>query len=448
MEKSRSRWLKMKKSLILISLLLTCAIFSNISMSVEAAGEINPNLQVTIETNPTVVTPGTYGYIELTLKSVGSGTVESIDISAKSQDYWNVKPQEDWNVDIGDLGAGDSITALFTFKVSSTASPGLYIVIFDIDTITNGDIEQNAIVRVEDSTVLDFVSVYPDSLNIGEETTLVFNITNNGGSTAGNILFTWEDPNDLILPVGSDNRIPISSIPASNYTEIPVNVVASPAISPGVYPLTITMEFYDGTGTKQAITSEVGIQVSGTTDFEIILQESMGGGTTFAVANTGANVASSVIVSIPSQLNYMISGASSVSLGNLDAGDYTLATFQISSVDWENNTQRPDKSSMERPSNFSRPEGIRNQTSSKSGSDDLIVEVSYTDLFGVRQIFEKEVDFSSFSSSSVASRSGGKSDLRPDESSGLDSGTMYIIIGVVGIIVIVAILKIGKRKKK
>ena len=437
----------MKKSLILISLLLTCAIFSNISTSVEAAGEINPNLQVTIETNPTVVAPGTYGYIELTLKSVGSGTVESIDISAKSQDYWNVKPQGDWNVDIGNLGTGDSITALFTFKVSSTASPGLYIVTFDIDTISNGNIEQNAIVRVEDSTVLDFVSVYPDSLNIGEETTLVFNITNNGECTVGTILLTWEDPSDLILPVGSDNRITISSIPAGNYTEIPVNVVASPAISPGVYPLTITIEFYERTGAKQTITSEVGIQVSGTTDFEIILQESMGVGTTFAVANSGANVASSVIVSIPSQLNYMVSGASSVSLGNLDAGDYTLATFQISSADWENNTQRPDKSFMERPSdfNFSRPEGFRG---SESGINDLIVEVSYTDLFGVRQTVEKEVDFSSFSSSNLAFRSGGKSGLRPDESSGLDSGTMYIIIGVVGIIVIVSILKIGKRKKK
>ena len=57
--------------------------------------------------------------------------------------------------------------------------------------------------------------------------------------------------------------------------------------------------------------------------FEILLQQSTTSGTTFAIANTGANVASSVIVSIPSQTNYMTSGASSVSLGNLDAGDYT-----------------------------------------------------------------------------------------------------------------------------
>jgi len=173
----------------------------------------------------------------------------------------------------------------------------------------------------------------------------------------------------------------------------------------------------------------------------------MGFGTTFAVANSGSNVASSVIVSIASQFNYMVSGASSVSFGNLDAGDYTLATFQISSVGRENNSQRPDKSSMERSSDidFGRPDGFRG---SEPGNSDLIIAVSYTDLFGVRQTVEKEVDFSTFSSSDVASRSDGKSGLRPAESSGIDSGTMYIIIGVVGIIVIVAVLKIGKRKKK
>ena len=436
----------MKKSIFLICLLSLNMLFSSVIL-VQGAGETTYDLQVTFTTNPTVVAPGTNGYLEVILESVGTGTISNIDIDASSWDSSVLQPKGNWNVYVGDLDGGDSTSLLYEFYVPSTAIPGLYQVVFDIDYSPGVDIRQTAMVKVEDSTVLDLVSVTPSSINVGETTTLVFNITNNGGSTAGNILFTWEDPSDLILPVGSDNRITISSIPASNYTEIPVDVVASPSISPGVYPLIITMEFYDRTGTKQTITSEVGIQVSGTTDFEIILQESMGGGTTFAIANTGANVASSVIVSIPSQLNYMTSGASSVSLGNLDAGDYTLATFQISSVDPENNTQRPDKSSMERPSdfNFSRPEDFRN---SESGSNDLIVEVSYTDLFGVRQTVEKEVDFSSFSSSNLASHSGGKSGLRPDESSGLDSGTMYIIIGVVGIIVIVAILKIGKRKKK
>jgi hypothetical protein len=432
----------MKKTIGIISIILLIGL--NICFIPNALATVE--LQVSFTTNPIVVSPGGNGYIELILKNTGSETVKYIDIETEILDSSVIKYQGNWDVHIGSLGWGESTNSIYEFSIPTTANPGLYQVIFE--TVSSAwDTKVTAFIRVEDSSVLDLVSVSPSSINIGEVRTLTFNISNNGGSSTGNILFTWEDPNDLILPVGSDNRITVSSIPAGNYTEIPVNVVASPAISPGVYPLTITMEFYDRTGTKQTITSEVGIQVNGTTDFEIILQESMGVGTTFAVANSGANVASSVIVSIPSQLNYMVSGASSVSLGNLDAGDYTLATFQISSADWENNTQRPDKSFMERPSdfNFSRPEGFRG---SESGINDLIVEVSYTDLFGVRQTVEKEVDFSSFSSSNLAFRSGGKSGLRPDESSGLDSGTMYIIIGVVGIIVIVSILKIGKRKKK
>jgi hypothetical protein len=434
----------MKKSIFIVGLLSLITLFSCVGL-VQGAGEVTYDLQVTFASNPIVVAPGTNGYLEVKFENIGSGTVDIYDIDARSLDSSIVQPNGNWNVEIGDLNGGDSTSVLYEFYVPSTATTGLYQVVFDIKTIA-GSTQQTAMIKVEDSTVLDLVSITPSTIIIGETTTLVFNITNNGGSSVENILFTWDDPSNLILPIGTDNRITISSIPSSNYTEIPVDVVASPAISPGVYPLTITMEFYDRTGTKQTITSEVGMQVGGTTDFEIVLQESMGGGTTFAVANTGANVASSVIVSIPRQGNFMTSGASSVSIGNLDAGDYTLATFHISSVDRENNNQRPDKSSMELPSDldFNRPEGFKD---SDSRGNDLVVEVSYTDLFGVRQTVEKEVEFSSLSSSSISSRLGDKSGLRPGESSGLDNGTMYIIIGVVGIIAIVAILKIGKRKK-
>jgi hypothetical protein len=430
----------MKKTMILVFLFITIISFPQIVLAF-------PDLEVTFETNITEATPGTQGYITLNLRSIGSSNIEGIQVEAISVDYWEIISLGDWEISLGDLSSSHSTSAVFNYEVSSSASPGLYEIKFIIKTTNAGYITQYATIKVEDFEVLDITSVDPSSVKIGKETTLVFNITNNGGSTAGNILFIWEDPNDLILPVGTDNRITISSIPAGNYTEIPVDVVASPAISPGVYPLTITMEYYDRTGTKKTITSEVGLQIGGAIDFEIVLQESIGGGTTFAVANTGSNVASSVIVSIPRQGTFMTNGASSVSLGNLDAGDYTLATFQISSVNRENTTQRPDKSSMEMPSDleFSRLDGFRD---SEPRSNDLIVEVSYTDLFGARQTVEKEIEFSLSSSSSIASRSGDKSDLRPDESSGLDSGTMYIIIGVVGICAIVAILKIGKRKKK
>jgi hypothetical protein len=409
-----------------------------------ASGDSYPGIEITYEDEMIIATPGNEGQATLNLISVGSGTVEGIKITATSTN-WAIKSDGDWDRRIGDLYSGHSTSILFNFQVSSSAIPGLYEIKFEVTTTNAGTITRYVIVKIEEPNVLDIESVTPSLIDIGETTTLVFNITNNGASDIGNILFTWDDASNLILPIGSDNRITVFSIPANNHTEIPIQVIASPAISPGVYPLIIAIEFYEPTGTKKTITSEVGVQVGGASDFEIVLQESIGGGTTFAIANIGANVASSVIVSIPSQLNYMVSGTSSVSLGNLDAGDYTLATFLINSNDRENDTQISDKSSMVKPSNSSRPEDFRD---SGSRSNDLIVKVSYTDLFGVRQTVEKEVDFFSYSTSSVASRSIDKSSLRPDDSSGVDGGIMYIIIGVVGIIVIVAVLKIGKRMKK
>lgn len=439
----------MKNKKVLILLILMGLSVSSIQFG---QADTTNQLTVTFAENPKIVSPGTNGYIELNLKSGGTGGVSDVSISATSWDYSVVIPQGNWNVYVGNLDGGSSTSVLYEFKITDSATPGLYQVVFDIEYYPGHDIKQTAIVKVEDSTVLDIVSVKPSSIDIGQETTIVFNVSNNGGKTAS-ILFTWDDPNNLILPVGSDNRIIIPSINAGNFSEIPVNVVATPSATPGVYPIDITLEYYDQTGSKQTISSTVGLQIGGTTDFEIVPQQSTNTGTTFAVANTGANVASSVIVSIPLQAGYSISGASSVSLGNLDAGDYTLATFQLTSIE-SNTTQRPtfNFNTGDMPSDFdpSMMQQPRNRSFGDIGNNELIIEISYTDLFGVRQTVEKEATVtassSSLTTSDITSRFGNMGGFPGQTSQGSDNGTMYITIGVVGILIIAGLLVLGKRK--
>ncbi len=450
--------MKLNKVLILL-ILIGLSIPNILFVNADTTNE----LTVTFTENPKIVSPGTNGYIELNLKSGGTGGVSDVTISATSWDYSTVIPQGNWNVYVGNLNGGDSTSVLYEFKISDSATPGLYQVVFKIEYYPGHYIKQTVIIKVEDSTILDIVSVEPSSIDIGQETKIVFNISNSGGKTAGNILFTWDDPNNLILPVGSDNRITISSINAGDFREVPIDVVATPSATPGVYPINIAIEYYDQTGTKQTISSTVGMQIGGTTDFEIILQQSTTSSTTFAITNTGANVASSVIVSIPSQVNYIASGTSSVSLGNLDAGDYTLASFQISSssVDFNsslnsNNTQRPSFNGFpgDMPSdfNFSNRDNFMNRSSGGfAGNGNLIIEISYTDLFGIRQTVEKEVEMAATSISSSTTTSDfatrfGNSGFSDQSSDTSDSGTTYVIIGVVGIISIVTVLQLAKRK--
>jgi len=338
--------------------------------------------------------------------------------------------------------------------MSFPATSGLYQIVFEISSPA-GDHRQAAMIRVEDSNVLDIISATPSLIDIGRETTIVFNVTNTGGINITNLIFSWDDPNDVIIPIGSDSRQIVTLIPYYGYTEIPINVMATPLATPGVYPLEITMEYNDHTGTKQTITSEVGFQVGGTTDFEILVTQSSTSSATFSIVNTGANTASSVIVSIPEQASYVAVGDSSVSLGNLDAGDDTLATFQITSTQSaQNMSNMPPMSDGTPLGNFSNPRDFRRDFGNFSSGPDngkLKIDISYTDLFGVRQTVQKEISISSTASTIIGDTGTGFTGGRgmrfnQEETEESDNATNYIIIGVVGIIAIVVVLQIAKRK--
>ncbi|MCX6671492.1 MAG: hypothetical protein NTX92_06190 [Euryarchaeota archaeon] len=449
----------MKKINYMITGVLSCLLLFNTigSYNASAAG-----LQVTFTTNPQIVAPGTNGYIQVNLRSTGA-VISSIDITATSWDPTVVIPQGNWEVDVGSLDSGESYSVIYEFKISSTAPPGLYQVLFKV--YGAGSIRQTAIIQVQDATVIDITSVDPTEISIGQATTILFNITNNGGVSLQNLLFTWEDPNSLILPVGADNRITIPSIGAKNYTVVPVDVIASSGISPGVYPLTILIQYYDQTGERQAINSTVGLQISGKTTFDIVLQTSTSSATTFAVVNTGANTASSVVVSIPQQPGYSTSGTSSTSVGNLDAGDYTLASFSLSST-----TSNSTRNGTRQFTSFNRTgmngslsggnfTGGRNMFMNQSffgvGNNQLLVQIAYTDMFGIRQTIQKKVNLSSSSTSGFSSRTGTQGSFgnsnggfsSQSQSTGSTNSMMYIIIGVVGIIVIIAVIQLGRKKK-
>ena len=431
-------------------------IFIIISLCFPYLVTADSNIEVTIETNPTIVSPGNQGYISLILKNIGTDEIQEIDVTLESKD-WRINPENEWDIDVGGISIGNSMTLMFFFKVHSSAPAGLYEIEFEVRTLNAGYVSRSAIVTVEDSSLLDIINVEPDVLNIGEVTEMTFTIANKGQDIFNNILMYWEDTDNYILPSGSDNRLTISTIEPQNTTEISFKVIVNPALVPGVYPIFITLEYYDKTSTKQTISSEVGLQIGGGTNFDIILQESTAGITTFAIANTGSNTASSVIVSIPIQPNFSLNGASSVSLGNLDAGDYTLATFQISSVT-HNNTQ----DSMTKPSdfdpaqfNFSNRPNFNNQNFTNVGGNNLLIDVSYTDLYGNRQTIQKEVSITSMASSAMGGttypfgRTGGQMPGNmPGSGTGFfDNGTTYIIIGIVGIIILIAIIKFDKIRK-
>lgn len=386
-----------------------------------------PIVQATLSTYPSIILPGNEGYVQLVLKNSGTGVASQIKISQVSYDK-TIIPSGIWTGDLSPLAIGDSATYLFKFKVSDNALSGLYTITFYIDyrDSTTKTIKQNVIVNVQSASPLELVSINPSSFKSGERVKMKFIIANKGSNSVNNVIFTWSSSGNLILPIGSGNRILIPSIDANSNYEVETEVSVSPSASPGIYPLNILIQYTDKTGANQTISSVAGIEITGETDFDVSIEEITTNSLTLAIANTGAYTAYSVIVKIPQQQSLRLTGSSTSILGNLNAGDYTLATFQISFVNF---TGIPSP----------RENVTRNFTSEERN---LLVEISYTDALGIRRNVQKEI---SLTSREIITSSVARSLTQRNQQGILSSGIVYIIIGVIGIICIVAFLKLRKR---
>jgi hypothetical protein len=250
----------------------------------------------------------------------------------------------------------------------TSAEPGSYVdLLFKVENSGTEDAE---------NVVFEIVSEYPFSLDYAVESTKELGIIKGVQTGDSAVFFTYK------LRVDKD------AIDGDNEIEIKYSYDGKVA---GYKTFTVTIS-------------------EPKTDFELITQDS----NTLAVANVGSNNAYSVIIKIPEQENFQTTGSSANIIGNLDAGDYTLASFQINKISRDN--------------------------------DPLIVQVSYTDTLGIRRTIQKEILYSFGTITGQATSR--QSDYANKETSVIGTGLMYVVIGIVGISIIVLVIKFGKRKKK
>ncbi|MFA5953352.1 MAG: CARDB domain-containing protein [Candidatus Pacearchaeota archaeon] len=96
------------------------------------------------------------------------------------------------------------------------------------------------------------------------------------------------------------------------------------------------------------------------TDFDLVVQDSTTSEISLAIANIGKNTANSMIVRIPNQEYYRVTGTNGQMVGNLESGDYTIVSFSLTSI-------------------------------GKNSENPLIVQIDYTDSIGERRSSQKEV---------------------------------------------------------
>ncbi|HIH49334.1 TPA: hypothetical protein HA296_07075 [Candidatus Woesearchaeota archaeon] len=172
--------------------------------------------------------------------------------------------------------------------------------------------------------------------------------------------------------------------------DLDFNVIASANADPDLYKLDLSLTYDDPiTGTDKTIQTKAGVYVGGATDFDVAYSGTANGEYTFSLSNVGSVSASSVTVKIPEQSGWRVSGSNSVIIGNLNKGDYTIASFTLQQSSGGLFSQVGSQNVN--PQEARQRGNITDSSQKTSRETPIKMEIIYTDSRGNRNTVTKEV---------------------------------------------------------
>ncbi|MFH1064789.1 MAG: COG1361 S-layer family protein [Candidatus Woesearchaeota archaeon] len=294
--------------------------------------------------------------------------------------------------------------------------------------------------------------IYIDKVKLvpGQQTPMEFTINNVGNAPLRDMSFSWSNADDIVLPVGSSDTKYVKYLGVGEKVTISYDVIADTNALPGLYKLELSLTYEDSvTGQLTAITNNAGVYVGGETDFDISFSETSAGETSFSISNIGSNPASSVSVIIPKQDGWSTTGSNSVIIGNLNKGDYTVASFMLQ----QGGTARSAGAnipSREGFANMSDEERAQlRYTATAISSNELKIDIAYTDTMGNREVVEKSVPMQTSMQNATGSAmgtrfAGGRPGAAVPATTGTSTLTKVIYTGV-GIILLIIIYRLWRR---
>ena len=413
------------KAIMFIAILLFSLSFANAIVSDSEIISVN-----LVNQDPDPAIAGDIVEIRIGLENLGGDTVSNFRFELLPKYPFELVSGEDAITKVGAISAyqrgEDTQVVKYRLRVNRDAIAGEY----DLDFTYY---EEGSPLRPKDSIGIDIrnkesaeiIHIDKSVLVPGAEEGLKFTINNVGNAPLRDITFYWENEDKIILPVGSDNTKYIKYLEIGESVELQYNVIADSNADPGLYSLDLHLNYDDPLSNEDKEVSTIaGVYVGGETDFEVSFSESTSGETSFNIANIGSNPAYSVSVIVPKQAGWKTTGSNSEIIGNLDKGDYTVATFTIQSA-----VKSEELTEPKRPT-----------------SEKLQLEVAYTDTRGQRNTVEKEVVLSS-SMLSTTMATGLKGSKMIQEESFFTKYKWYMLV-VALIAGMYYYFKIFKQKKK
>ncbi|MBW2973736.1 COG1361 S-layer family protein [Candidatus Woesearchaeota archaeon] len=437
------------KSKVLLSLLLIIAV-SIFSSAVFAADVLTVSL---VNQDPDPAISGSIVEVRIGVENTEGISSENAVLELDEQYPFSMVPGESPIKNIGTLGSyqtGDNYKVIkFRIQVDRNAPAGTYDLTFwqyQEGQKEAGGVKKTISIDIKSKEGAEVIYIDKTDLVPGKQTDMQFVITNLGSAPLRDLSFSWENEDSIILPVGSDNTKYIKYIDVEESAELDYQVIADSNAEPGLYKLDLALKYEDPlTGEDEEINTIAGVYVGGETDFDVAFSESSAGETSFSIANIGSNPAFSVSVIVPQQENWRVSGSNSVIIGNLNKGDYTVASFSLQ----QGGRMMPsvDFSEMSRE----EMQEMREQRASQS-AETVLIQVDYTDTMGNRKTLEKMVPLnpsamtSSVSSDGETTTNGFRGPMRMQQE-GFFSKYKWYIIGIAVLIVGFFLYRKYKRKK-
>lgn len=395
-------------------------------------GNINSaSVQVNLTNqNPDSARPGEAVELTFSVQNVGKNDLKDITVTVEPEYPFSKLSGESLEKTVSYLNArqDDDDAGVLKFKLltDSNASEGTYEITVTT-TSKSGSGSSSSTMTTTNTIYLDvrgkeyaqIVTIDKSNIDLAKEEPLEFLITNTGDSPLKNMVLSWEDPEGVILPVYSDNTKYIKYLAAGESINVVYSVMADVNADPGLYTLNLNLTYEDYESNEKTIQTTAGLFVGGETDFDVAFSESDAGEISLSVANVGNNMAYSVKVSVPKQDNYKVSGSSSTIVGNLEKGDYTIASFDVASTQSASGAE----GSTGAPGTAKASSG-GNLTAASVEGNPLKVQIEYTDAKGERITVDKDVEIEMTSSSAAAGGS-------EADSSSLSSYLPYLVIVIV-----------------
>ncbi len=410
--------------LIVMSVLMITLSFSSVSGATNDLVDIQVSL---VNQDPSPVVAGDIVELRVGVENIGYSSASNVIIEIDDEYPFTVISDSTQKIGVVQAANNDGSNlqiVKFRVRVDSDISAGSYdIVLKEYSENSPSTVTEHTIsVDVKTKESVEIVSIDKSFLTPGQKETVTFKLKNVGSSDLKDIIFSWEDEDDVILAIGADNSVYIKEIAVGESIDVPFDMIASSGAEADLYKLTLKVNYEDSLSSSAVTsTTTAGMYVGGNTDFDLVFSEVSGGEYAFTVSNIGANDAESVTIKVPSQDSWKLGSSNSEIIGNLNKGDYTTISFDLTSI----------------------------------GGSSAVFNIDYTNTMGQRVTVEKQVEISSdvnTNSTSVKTGVPGSGTGRMGSmSSGITNVVTYakytgyfILILIVGIVA----YKVMRKKKK